>query len=162
MKSVPPLVARPNRHRLIAKPLTMPPKIQTSSTSLVNGMEGIRSVSTLVNAIIRQEYSVKRFPISRKLTTAGTTLRSRLIAVNGRETPANCCALRWMSSVSPLKPPGNRPPASTKLLMLTAITTDAATINSSRLSCSPQDCPRSNPPCFPCCSVPDIYAPTLN
>ena len=55
MKSVPPLVARPSRHRLMANPLMMPPKMQTSSTSLVSGMEGMISVSTLVSAIIRQE-----------------------------------------------------------------------------------------------------------
>ena len=55
IKSVPPLVARPIKQSPMAKPFIMPPKMQMSSTSLVSGTVGMRSVSTLVNKIMMQE-----------------------------------------------------------------------------------------------------------
>ena len=117
--------------------------MHTSSTSCVIGTDGIRSVSTLESRMTRQEYSVNRRPISLKLITAGIALSSRLMSVNGSAMPANRCALRWISRVSPLNPPGNRPPASTKLWILAAMMTDASTINSSLRQVSAAECRRA-------------------
>ena len=71
--------------------------------------------------------------------------------------PANCAALRWMSSVRPLKPPGNSSPASTKLRMSAAMMNDACTMSVSRLSRSKKDCSRSS---VPCCFF--VISPTLS
>lgn len=132
MKSVPPLVALPRRHRLMAKPLMRPPKMQMSSTSSVMGIGGIRSVSRLVHRMTTQENRVNRLPMSLKLMTAGTALSRKLMAEKGTDRPQNRSATRWISRVRPLKPPGTRSPAWTKLFRLTAMMTEASTIRASR------------------------------
>lgn len=82
------------------KAVNQPAEMQTSKTSFVSGIAGMTSVSVLVRTIIRQEYNVNRFPISLKLISAGTALSRKLISENGRDKCKNCCALRWISSVS--------------------------------------------------------------
>ena len=64
IKSVPPLVTRTPRHRLRAKPLMIPPKMQISRMSSVMSRAGIMSVKILVSTICRQEYMVNRLPTS--------------------------------------------------------------------------------------------------
>ena len=55
IKSVPPLVALANRHRLIANALINPPKIEISRISSVMGNDGTISVRIPLTTIIRQE-----------------------------------------------------------------------------------------------------------
>ena len=77
IKSVPPVVARTFRHRLMATPLSIPPKIQISRVSSVMEMGGTRSVNRLVSRMDRQENRVNRRPTSRKLIRAGTAFSNR-------------------------------------------------------------------------------------
>lgn len=55
IKSVPPLVALANRHRLMASALISQPKIAISRISSVTGQAGTISVKIPLTTIIRQE-----------------------------------------------------------------------------------------------------------
>ena len=125
IKSVPPLVAPTRRHRLMANPFMIPPKILISSTSDVIAIPGITSVSTLVSTMQTQEYSVNFFPINRNPIYTGIAFNIMLINVYGREIPANSSAPLCTSNDSPVTPPGYRSPALTKVLMFNAISTEA-------------------------------------
>ena len=98
------------------KPLIRPPNTQMSRMSSVTGTEGTRSVKILLTTMARQEYMVNRLPMSLKLTAAGMALSTRLMGAKGSVTPQNSWAQRWARRVRPVKPPGNRSPAWTKLL----------------------------------------------
>ena len=138
IKSVPPLVTRTPRHRLTAKPLIIPPKMAISKMSSVISRAGTRSVKILVRAMVKQEYKVNRLPTSLKLIKAGMALRARLIGPKGSSIPANSSAHRWTRRVIPVKPPGNKSPAATKLFRFTATMIEDAVITNTRTanSCS--------------------------
>ena len=55
IKSVPPLVALANRHRLMANALISPPKMEISRISSVTENDGTISVRIPLTTIIRQE-----------------------------------------------------------------------------------------------------------
>ena len=67
IKSVPPVVAFMDRHRLIAKPLIIPPNILIKRISYVTAVSGMISVMILVTRMEMQEYNVNFLPINRQL-----------------------------------------------------------------------------------------------
>ena len=132
MKSVPPEVAFHLRHSDIAKPNTIPPKMDVTKGSVLSrvrsaaGMNdviastGMRSVNRPAMKITYSDCSVKRLPMYLKPIHTGTALRARLIGANGTvafhpNTPHRSCAQRWMRIERPVAPPGYSLPHSTKV-----------------------------------------------
>ena len=70
IKSVPPVLAPPRRHREIAKPATTPPNTLFSSGSVARVMVGSRSVRMPVRITLLMDSTAKRFPIKRKQSAA--------------------------------------------------------------------------------------------
>ena len=87
-------------------------------------MDGTISVSILVSTISILVFSVNFFPIALKLIIAGIAFRARLMGEKGTVTSKYLSQTVWISSVTPLKPPGYKPPARTNVLMFTAMITD--------------------------------------
>lgn len=120
IKSVPPEVAPAFRHMLIAKPLMIPPKILISKTSCVMIRPGIKSVRKLFRTIIRQEYSVNFFPIYRKPIYTGIRFSNIFMRLNGSFTCANSSKALCINMVSPVTPPGYKPPVFTNVFVFSA------------------------------------------
>lgn len=59
-------------------------------------------------------------------------MSSRYTGEKGMSTPQNSQAARWVRRASPVKPPGNRSPAWTKLFILTAMISDASVTRTRR------------------------------
>ena len=81
--SVPPLVASALKHRLMAKPLMMPPKMVSSSTLSVKYTPGITSTSTLASTTFTHVRIVNFLPTKRMPITVGAMFSITLISVYG-------------------------------------------------------------------------------
>ncbi len=84
----------------------------------------------------RQEYSVNFFPINRKPIYIGIKFNRTLINVYESSNPQNSSTIRCINNVSPVAPPGYSPPVRTKVLIFSAIITDAAQMTTIRFASS--------------------------
>jgi len=79
---------------------------------------GIKSVISPDKTTISTEYMVNFFPTVLKQMAAGTALSTNRARLKGILTPRNRRKISCAKSASPVKPPGIRPPARTKVFML--------------------------------------------
>jgi len=133
IKSVPPDVASANRHRATATAFSMPPNTAESRGSyrLMNptNISGIKSVISPLSTTISTEYMVNFFPTVLKQMTAGTALSTNRARLKGMATPRNPWKISCARIATPVKPPGIRPPARTKVFRLKAMSAAPSTIS---------------------------------